>query len=219
MSFDARLYLLAISVVVLAFHVSAARRALRPVAWLLLLGLGADLSRRVARLLFLEPAAAALAGGPLTGWTRAVGHASQALFLAWGAGVFALVVWAFTERRSWTLGPVLGGGAWAGAVLGYPALRGEALANYYRGWTIAVVTLSGLCVARFFWQRRRPRQEHVASLWILLIETTLLAGPYLGGDAFSTWWTAKIAYAAMYTGLIPVLSWGALWNRPRSSPS
>lgn len=215
MTFEGRLYLLAIVVVVLAHHAAGARRALRPAAFLLTYGLLADLARRVIRVRVLEPAAA-LSDAPLAGMARAWGHASQGLFFGWGAGVFALIVATFTEARSWPIAVVLWAAAWGSAVLDYPALRGLALGVYYRDFTIAVLVLSGLCVARFLIQRGRPRQEHAAALWILTIEGTLLAGPYLAPEPFKTWWTAQIAYAAMYAFLIPILAWRMLWKRPIS---
>lgn len=214
-SHEARLYLLALTVVVLAFHVSGARRALRPLAWLLLGGFVGDLTRRLVREVVLVPAAAALAGEPLTGWPRVAGHVSQGLFLGWGAGVLAVAVWTFTERSSWVVALVLWAATWLAAILDYPALRGDALGRFYMGWTMGVVVLSGLCAVRFAIQRRRPRQEHVAALWLLMIEGSLLLGPYLGKEPYSAWWTAQIAYAAMYLGLTPILAVGALWSRPK----
>lgn len=213
MSLEGRLYLVAISLVVLARHVSVVRPALRGAARLLLLGFCSDLARRAIRLLVLDPWRAAHGRVPLDGWSRVAGHVSQGLFLAWSAGILALCIWTFTERRSWIVAGVLWCGATFGAVIDYPALRDEALGRYYRDVTITVVILSGLCVLRFLLQRRRPRAEHVAAFWMLAIETSLLLGPYLGREPFTTWWTAQIAFGAMLAGLIPIVAWGVLWNR------
>jgi hypothetical protein len=216
-STDARLYLFAFAVVGLARHAARLYRPFRPIARLLTMGLAIDLLRRVAREAVVGPALDAAKGLPLAGWERWVAHASQALFLGWGAAVLATVALVFL---GWSYRNVLllWGAAVLRAALGYPELRGALLMRFYGWWTLLVVLASGACVVRFAMKRVRPRQEHAAALWILLVEASLLAGPYLGGDVVALWWTAKIAYAVMYIGLIPVLAWGALCRPNPSSP-
>lgn len=217
MSFDQRLYLLAITLVALAHHAAGVRRHLRPVAWLLSAGLAIDLVRRACRVWVLEPAAASLGAAPLSGAPRVVGHLSQGLFLAWGAGVLA-TCWKVFADRWWKAAVGIWGLVWGVAVIGYPTIRGGVLAQVYRGWVILVVGLSAVAVGVFVKKRSRPRQEHAAALWILAIEAALLLGPYLSSDPYRTWWTAKVAVAAMYIGLIPIFLWGSLWKAP-TSPS
>lgn len=213
---DQRLYLLAVTTVLLAVATAVRRRGMRPILWLLLGGLAIDLSRRGIRVRVLEPAAKLAGGAPLEGSARAAGHLSQGLFMGWGAGILAVILRVF-GRVPWWLAGAWWLSAWAYAVVSYPALREAALGRFYLWWTISVVVLSGLCVARFFWMRGHPRQEHVATLWVLAVESSLMFGPYLDSDVFETWWTAKIAYAAMYSVLILVLAGGLLWTPKLSS--
>lgn len=153
---------------------------------------------------------------PYAGATRALFHASQALTLAWPAGVAALAWHLFTRLRpvSWVSVP------WAACTallaLDYPALRGEALGDALR-WTVVgwfAFGLASLLGARP--DRFRPGRAHLVCLTLLAGVGSELAGPYLGAP-FAAWWTAQATWTLTLTVAAVAASWRRPWGRQRAS--
>lgn len=210
MSNDGRLYLLAATVVAVAAWVSRRNRPVRLVAALLAYGLLGDLLRRSLRLWVLVPWTEAHGDAPLRGWARVAGHLSQAVMLGWGVGILLVVAHLFYRpARPWVVA------VWslvvAAAATTYPWLRQTHLGTFYLAWTVLVVVASAAMVAVSVQRRRCPGSAHVAAVWVVAVEASLLLGPYLFGP-FSAWWTAKIAYAVLYVGMLPILTWETLWK-------
>lgn len=172
--------------------------------------LGADLLNLAASAL-LAPAAT-----PYAGAARALFHASQALTLAWPAGVAALAWHLFTRLRpvSWVSVP------WTACTallaLDYPALRGEALGDALRWLLVAwfVFGLASLLGARP--DRFRPGRAHLVCLTLLAGVGSELAGPYLGAP-FAAWWTAQATWTLTLTVAAVAASWRRPWGRQRAS--
>lgn len=153
---------------------------------------------------------------PYTGAARALFHASQALTLAWPAGVAALSWHLLTRLRpvSWMLVPWLG--ATALLAFQYPALRGEALGDALRrcqaaGLVVGLLALLGARPDGF-----RPGRAHLVSLALLAGVGAELAGPYLAAP-FTTWWTAQATWILTLTAASVVAAWRRPWTRSPAS--
>ncbi len=201
--------------IVLAWTTARQRPEHRPIAALLMLGLGADVARQVLATAFLRPAHIAAGDGAFTGWARVVGHVDEALFLAYPAGLAALALWVLLKRRPW---PVLAvyGATLAALVLGYPTVRGPLLGRVYSAVELAAVAvwLGGVVT----WVRRRDVPTLASGVTLLLgaVEIVTLL-PFKKGP-FAYWPIAQASYMTLYVVLI-VLYGGALWGRGSSSAS
>jgi hypothetical protein len=199
-----------------AIAVGWVREDYRPVAIFLSFGCSADWMRRA---LALGPLAAP---GPYAGAARAAFHLEQALFLAWPAGLCALMVWLFLGRRPRLVALVaLAYACVVGAcVLGYPALRGPLLRRAYLGADIVA-----LCVctgATIDWVRllapgERVRLPQASAAYLFGMEVVVLFGAFFG-DLFTTWDRAQLAHVLFYPALL-LLQGGALWTSRSSCKS
>lgn len=200
---------------VLAWALAMTQPEHRAVAYLLTLGLATDLARRALRLGALADGYTLAAGGPLTGWYRVAGHVSQALFVAWPAGIAACAMYVYRRRSP---RPVIV--AWAlmvGAlVLAHPTYRGPALSRVYFGAQLVAQLVAVGCAAVWVRASVRVRRaadvHHVALAFVIVTEFGLvLAGPWTR-DLFGRWSLAAIGYATLYGALI-VLQAGSLCAR------
>ena len=215
------LYLLAAATTLLAWVVARLRPEHRPVAWLLSVGLASDLTQRAIRLGVLAPAREAMrahgidpAVTPFAGAVRIAFHVSQAAFLSWIFGVAALSLWAFAGRRP-RIAALGYGLTLLVLVLGYPALRGDALHRVYLGIELAALFVSLGCLIQWLRKKGRPDLEVSSTCVFVAVETAMVTiGPY-GSSVFLTWDRAQAILHALYVSLI--LLQGAAWFRSRSS--
>lgn len=154
---------------------------------------------------------------PYTGTARALFHASQALTLAWPAGVAALSWHLLTRLRpvTWMLAPWVG--ATALLALQYPTLRGEALGDALRRCQAAglIIGLAALLGARP--DRFRPGRAHLVSLALLAGVGAELAGPYLGDPFGGEWDLARATWIFTLGGVTFAAAWRRPWARLRAS--
>lgn len=189
----------------------------RPLAIFLCVEVIANAAHEALRVLVLVPARDA-GMQPFTGWTRAAGHLATAIGLTWPAGLalLALVVLARARVRV-ALAAVVA--VWAIVTLAlafaYPVARGALLAQALLGCQLgAVAILVGGLATWLARGERPPQSEHVAVVLLLMAEVSaLLVGPWWGGDLYSRWPLAQMAYATIYTVLVAVQGGYVLWQR------
>ena len=202
------LYLLSALAALLAWAVARRHRDHRPVALLLTYGVASDLARRLLWTLLPPPR---LGAPPLQGLARVFGHLEHALFLGWSFGVAALALWTLARRRP-RLIAVLYVAAVAGLVVGYPAIRGDALRRYYLAVELAAALVGVACGVSWY---RRGQPATITSLTSgFLVAGHLayvVAGPYRFGLFGQAWVLANWIYLAVITTLI-LLHLGSLWT-------
>jgi hypothetical protein len=211
---------------VLGWGLAARSPAHRPIAWLLSVGFGSDVARRLLRVAVLAPARVALGTAPYGGAARVAFHAESALFLAWPAAIAATALVVLlrpaegdaTEARQPrdVLGVAL---VWAlvmGALAAsYPLVRGSLLARCYLGAELAALVVGVGALATWIGRRRTPEVRHVALALVLAAElVSVLVGPWRVG-LFASWTLAQAVYVALF-GVLILLQGGAWWM---SSPS
>lgn len=189
----------------------------RPIAIFLCVEVIANALHEALRVLVLVPARA---GGmvPFTGWTRVAGHLSTAIGLTWPAGLALVGLVVLARARpllalaavgiAWTVVPIL-------LALAYPAARGALLAQALLGCELgAVAVVLGSLVTWLARGERPPQSEHVVVVLLLMAEVSaLLVGPWHGGDLFTRWPLAQMAYATIYTVLVAVQGGYISWQR------
>lgn len=204
-------YWIAVVAALLAFVLARRRAEHRPIA----LFLGAMVAIDVARL-YLRGAFGLDLPGPYTGVRRVAFHLDEAGFLAWPAGLIALVVTLFTGRRPWF---VLA--AWAGVCVTlialYPSdlVRGASLQRIYM--TAYLGALLAVIVGGLSWgaRRLRPQSEHAVVFVIGAIEIARLI-PF-HGSVYERWQIyAPMTNAVLY-GLLAAMQGVFIWSSSRSS--
>jgi hypothetical protein len=212
-------YMMSATATVLAWPVAKRRPDHYPIAILLTFGLGSDLARRALREYVLTPEYARLAGAPSTGWVRVVFNVEQALFLAWPAGLAAVVLWVHLKQRPWPVGVGYLAGVFGIAIIGYPTIRGDLLHKAYLGFELACLVVAvGAILHWLAFRKEPPRTSH----WILALMVGaeivgLMAGAWRFG-IFTTWTLAQIAYCMLYA-VLTVINGAVLWMWNKSSPS
>lgn len=185
------------------------RRELRPVSALVIAGLVVDVLREALGSLVLRPARVELGPGvPYSGWTRAVFHADQALFLVAPFAVAALSWWAW-RKASPMRAAVVWGAVGLVAVTKYPGLRGDALGTFYGLVTAGCVLWSLAAVAL---RRERAGALQLVSLLLVAGECATLAGPYLSRP-FASWGLGQVTWTLTFAAA-SLVALGARWMRP-----
>lgn len=197
----------------LAWQVARVRPRHGAVASLVTLGLVADVVRRALALFVFDPARATFGRAAFAGSTRALFHLDEALFMAWPFGLAALGAVVFLERprRVLMAVAVTYGASVTALAVGYPALRGAALARAYTAAelaALAVVAASGAA-----WWRRRERPD------LTVGSVMVIAGIDFGSVfAWRTGWDFAVVLYAVSCGALIFLHLGELWDgrHPRS---
>jgi hypothetical protein len=210
-------YVLSALATVLAWAVCKGRAEHRPVATLLTFGLASDLVQRALKAHLLTPGYAALGRAPATGWLLVARDVDHSLFLAWPAGLAAMVLWVYLKRRPW---PILLGYAAAVlviVVLGYPEIRGEQLRSPFLGFQLACLTLAiGAFLHWIAFRKDPPSATHWMAILMVGTEAVgIIAGPWRLG-LFTSWNLAQIGYCIQYTALSAIQG-VLLWMMPSSS--
>jgi hypothetical protein len=177
-----------------------------------------DPARDAMRAAGVDPAAV-----PFTEWVKVATIVESALFLLWPAGIAALAMAVFLRRRPWVVAAVWTSTSVVLAV-GYPALRGAALAREYLAAEVASLLVGVGCFVSWLPRRREREVGLPITVTMLLIAVGLaglVVGPWRFG-IFDRWVLAQVTYAITYA-VIFVLEGGFLWLKPkslsRSSPS
>lgn len=205
---------LVVSLLLLASAVLAGLVALgdmrhRPVA----IGIAAVSSAQIARALLH---AYVLHGGPYSGWTRAAFHVEEGLYLLSTVMVPLMVMAVLMDLPP---GPGVGrwargalwtayGGAWAGLIGGYPAIRADVLRQVYLVAELVALLVS--CVAIASWVRRRGWRLESGPRWyswttvlmIVVADLVLLVGGAWRYGLFGE------AYVVQQAGLLAL--WGGV---------
>lgn len=206
------LYVAAAINVVVACAVSCQRREHRTLALLFLASLLSDLTKRIARTIYIDDVP------PYAGLARVAFHVGEACVVTWPVGLAAASLVIFCKL---SVRPVLIPARlllWA-LILGYPfPFRGHALGLVYAvvsgcafvvGAAGAVVSLLG---------KGRPTVTESVLVGAVCAEGLTLAGPHLG-DVFRDWQLAQLGYGVFYVAAILIQSealWGSL---KRSGPT
>lgn len=176
--------------------------SLRPLSWFLGSTLVADVVRIAIQFFVLHEAAR-----PFTGWHRAAFHLDQLGVVGWNAGLVAVTMLAFFDRRSppirWPLVHVAGVAlsAWCVLVATYPAMRGARLERAYTQIELLTV-LTCLAVAAVAWSRDQWFGIAARSASVLVVaEIATLFGTFLG-QPLRFWSTANVVSAAAYAVLV-----------------
>jgi hypothetical protein len=207
---------LSTAVTIISWLVAARRTEHRSVALFLTLSLGTDLGRWALTALVLIPERARSGGVPFTGWHLVACHLDRALFLALHAGLAALAMWVFLQRRPWPVAV-----AWtlavAALVVTYPTTRGEMLRLCYLAAELATLAVVTGCYVMWWWRREKPRFSNVCTLLLASGEVAILIGPY-SRNIFTSWDIAQAMYATVYVVLL-LLHGGILWRLEQPSKS
>jgi hypothetical protein len=204
--------LLQFAATLLAVFAARRRKAIWPIAGMLVLYTVADLLSRA-----LEFTNVFSSDGPYTGIPRLVFHADQALFLCWPFALLAAVMIVLYRRTArWLLCPAIG---WVVAVivacLCYPTLRGAKLQNFYFAIELFTVTVTTGGFT-FWWITEkwltRPGPEIAALLLILFIDAAGTFGPFLN-DLFFYYEKIQALNIGLYSGLILIHGGFLLWAR------
>jgi hypothetical protein len=203
------------AVVALAWAVAKRLPDHRSVAWLLTLGLAADVAREVIQVNVLQPTRVAMGAGPFHGFARGAFNVDEALFLAWPVGIAACATWVFLRHRTWAFlaAYIL---AVALVVQAYPTLRGAELARVYLGAELAAIVVGLGSFITWAWKRETPNLTHVVMLFVVAVEAVTLL-PF-GKGPFVYWSLAQASYMTLYVALMVVYG-GVLWSRGSSSQS
>lgn len=212
MSLFVAMYLLLVGATIAAVALARRDRGHAPFAAFLVVMLAKSVARTV-----IAPHLPDTLGPPLTGWTRALFHAEQALFLLGPAALAACALVTCAKVRSrWPGWLAAAGWFWIAVTtmvaFSYPSLRGDPLRKaYLLVELLALFVCIGACA---LWLRRREPPS-VSQLCVALcvgVELSLvLVGPW-GRGLFSTWNLAQLGYSMLYVTLI-VLQTGALCLR------
>lgn len=208
-----------------AWRLARERPYYRPLAELFAANIIAELTRYIIRVDVLSRA-----DRPFTGVARLAFHVEQAAGLVWPIGVAAVALVVLTRRPAW---PAFAAGAAVliARIVAYPWLRGDRLAWLLLGDQVALV---GLCAWACWHLPKHTRtverspapvllEHHKAALFIVALEASMLAGPYLlrrvnglAADPFGLWWLAQIGYTALFMGLA-IAQWRWTWRARRQS--
>jgi hypothetical protein len=153
---------------------------------------------------------------PYSGAVRALFHVDQGLFLLWPFGSMGLVAVYFAHRTDRRSAARAVAGVYLSTVavlsLGYPTIRGDALARVYAA-TFALALLV-LVAGLISWtpRRARPRPEHAVTLALVLLTAALFVGPFLPSapDPFTGWDTARAVFLILWSTVI-LMQGGSLW--------
>jgi hypothetical protein len=159
-----------------------------------------------------------LGSPPFVGAQRLAFHVDQALFLASDAGLAALAIWLFAERRRLALLPAL---AWAGTVVylaaQYPEIRGDALRQVYLAAQLGALAVGISAIASLWWRRGGMTSARQCLLCCVAVDGgTLFVGAWRWGF-WDRWSLNQVAFALLYAVLAAYQ--GVLWSRscaPRS---
>lgn len=206
------MYVAAAINVVVACAVSYRRREHRTLALLFSASLLSDLTKRVARTIYIDDVP------PYTDLARAAFHVGEACVVTWPVGLAAASLVIFCKL---SVRPVLIPARlllWA-LVLGYPfPFRGHALGLVYAGVSgcAFVVGAAGAVVSLL--GKGRPTVTESVLVGAVCAEGLTLAGPHLG-DVFRDWQLAQLGYGVFYVAAILIQS-EALWGiLKRSGPT
>jgi hypothetical protein len=174
----------------------------------------------LAALIFNPERAAMRAAGldpalvPFTGAARVAAHVEVAAFLVWSAGLAAVTIAVYLQRRPWLVGV-----AWAlcsiGIAYAYPITRGDVLRRCYLAAELAALTVAAGAIITWAWKREPPTLPRGAVLCIVAVDFGTLIGPYLG-NPFLTWERAQALYLVLYIALV-VIQGGSLWSSRTSN--
>jgi hypothetical protein len=193
---------------ILAVFAARRRKAIWPIAGMLVLTNVADLLSRA-----LELTNVFSTDGPYTGIPRLLFHVDQALFLLWPFGLLAAVMIVLYRRTTrWAvIGWVL---AVSVASLWYPALRGEKLQHFYFAIEFVTVAVTA-CGFGFWWATEkwltRPGPEVAALLVLLFIEAAGTLGPFRN-DLFVNYAKLQALNVGLYAGLVLIHGGFLLWT-------
>lgn len=152
---------------------------------------------------------------PWTGWPRILGHAADAIWLAWPAAVAGASLLIFARRSA---APATAG--WAVAAVGLAVVHPIGCAL---GWSLlaaqglAAIASIALCTARWR-ERSRPISPGETALTVLVAHevVSVIAGIWLGPYARSG---ALGASAVLVLCAVTALTWRSSWTTsPSSSP-
>lgn len=150
---------------------------------------------------------------PYEGRERGLYHVTQALFMAWPAGVAALAVLVLMRRAPVAVGVFLAlEVAWV--CWAYPDLRGDDLETVYRIWEATWIAVGLASIVSFARARRAPLPEHVCAIVLVGGEIVVLAGTFELG-IFAHWPTAQAVYIVTFGAVAALLS-RHLWILTRS---
>ena len=176
--------------------------SLRPLSWFLGSTLVADVVRMLLHAVVLDDVAR-----PFTGWHRVAFHVDQIGVVGWNAGLVAVTMLAFFDRRSppirWPLVHVAGVAlsAWCVLVATYPAMRGARLERAYTQIELLTV-LTCLAVAAVAWSRDQWFGIAARSASVLVVaEIATLLGTFIS-QPLRFWSTANVVSAAAYAVLV-----------------
>lgn len=195
--------MLSAALAALAWRVGRDRPAHRVIAAFVTVNAIADVLRRAFAVLVFAPARAALAGRPFVGWTRAVFHIDELLFLAWPFGLAAVACIAFFERPRRAVAALFTAYALACAVLaaGYPTIRGGRLAGVYAAVQLAALVVV-LVAGAGAWARRAHPELTMGSVMIL-------GGVEAG--AVLAWGHAPMPFGWDFAATVYLVGYGALF--------
>lgn len=176
--------------------------SLRPLTWFLGATLVADVVRMLLHAFILDDVAR-----PFVGWHRVAFHLDQLGVVGWNAGLVAVTMLAFLERRSppirWPLVHVAGVAltAWCVLVATYPVMRGARLESAYTQIELLTV-LTCLGVAVVAWSRDKWFGIAARSASVLVAaEIATLLGTFIG-QPLRFWATANVISAVAYVVLV-----------------
>lgn len=176
--------------------------SLRPLSWFLGATLLADVVRGAIQFFVLHEAAR-----PFTGWHRVAFHLDQLGVVGWNAGLVAVTMLAFLERKSppirWPLVHVATTSlaAWLVLVATYPMMRGPKLEDAYMRLELLTVLVC-LGVAAVAWSRDKWFGIAARSASVLVVaELATLFGTFLG-QPLRFWSTANVVSAVAYAVLV-----------------
>mgnify|MGYP003439175267 FL=1 len=176
--------------------------SLRPLSWFLGATLAADVARMAIQFFVLHEAAR-----PFAGWYRVAFHLDQLGVVGWNAGLVAVTMLAFLERKSppirWPLVHVATTSltAWLVLVATYPMMRGPKLEDAYMQIELLTVLVC-LGVAAVAWSRDKWFGIAARSASVLVVaELATLFGTFLG-QPLRFWSTANVVSAVAYAVLV-----------------
>lgn len=199
-------YFLLICAVATSIVVAARRRTYRPIAALLAYGLASDVARYL-----LAP----VGSGPYEGLDRLAFHVRQAFFLGWYPFLMIVAGRIFVGIKPMPIAAAYLGSL-ACLVLGYPYLRGDALAKFYGAAHTSAVLFLFIAAGAWWYSARPIKIEHCAVLILLVCEAAaLLWGPWPRGLMWTRWDLYVAAYQCAFFGLT-ILQGVVAWKCSKS---